>query len=507
MQMTALDATFLELEEADASAHMHIGAVLVFDPPPGGRPPSLEELQAQLAVRLHVLPRFHQRLSEPHTGGLHWPRWIDDERFSIDHHVQRVQLPAPAGRAELLAWAGEYFSRRLDRSRPLWEVVICELGDGSWAMVTKTHHAMVDGVGSIDIGQTILDSAPGAGFGPAPGPEPEAPAGQAGNGAPPRPAAAGDGGVGDGHGSLAAVGGRVLSGGWALTRFGFETARGALGMAERAGGAALHPSEVREAMTRARAVVELLVGNELVAAPHTSLNQPIGGDRHLAVIEVELAELKAIKNELGGTVNDVVLAAATTGLRKLMLERDEAPPERGVRAMVPVDIRSAARRLELGNEITSLFVHLPVAEPDPRRRYELLLAEAEGLKAGTQATGTRAVIDLSSHAPPVLHVFIARSLYATRLFNVTVTNVPGPQVPLYAFGSRLRSIWPLVPLAASHALGLAVFSYDGRLFFCFNADPGAVPELDRIAAWTDEAIAELLEMSGAAAGQRTSPTG
>lgn len=499
MQLTALDATFLELEEADESAHMHIGAVLVFDTPPGGRPPSLEDLQAQLAVRLHVLPRFHQRLSEPQTGGLHWPRWTDDERFSIEHHVRREQLPAPAGRAELLAWAGEYFSLRLDRARPLWEVVICELGDGGWAMVTKTHHAMVDGVGSIDIGQTILDSTPGDG--PAPGPAPGAAAGGAGDGAPPA-AAAGNGTAG--NGSLASVPGRVLSGGWALTRFGLESARGALGLAERAGGAALHPGEVREAMARARAVIELLVGNELIAAPQMSLNRPIGADRRLAVIEVELAELKTIKEGLGGTVNDVVLAAAATALRRLMLERGEEPPERGVRAMVPVDIRSASRRLELGNEVTSLFVRLPVAEPDPRRRYELLLGEAEGIKAGTQATGTRTVIDLSSHAPPVLHTLLARSLYATRLFNLTITNVPGPQVPLYAFGSRLRSIWPLVPLAAEHALGLAVFSYDGRLFFCFNADPEAVPELDAVSAWTDAAIAELLEMAAPAAQPQSS---
>jgi diacylglycerol O-acyltransferase len=213
---------------------------------------------------------------------------------------------------------------------------------------------------------------------------------------------------------------------------------------------------------------------------------------------VALADLKKIKGALGGTVNDVVLAATGTALRRLLLDRGEDLPEQGLRAMVPVDIRGAGKRLELGNEISSLFVHLPLDDPDPLRRYAAQTIQAESLKAGSQAMGSRALIDLSGHAPPILHSFLARSLYSTRLFNLTITNVPGPQIPLYAFGSRLRSIWPLVPLAAEHALGLAVFSYDGRLFFCFNADPAAVPELDRVATATEEAVDDLLVLARAA---------
>ena len=274
-----------------------------------------------------------------------------------------------------------------------------------------------------------------------------------------------------------------------------NAARGALGLARGTANVAIHPSELREAVVQAEAVTELMISSELGAAPSTSLNEPIGERRSLAVIDVALEDLKEIKGALGGTVNDVVLAVTGTALRRLLLDRGEDLPDHGLRAMVPVDIRDAAKQLELGNEITSLFVHLPLESPDPRRRYAAQKLQAEDLKAGSQAKGSRALIDLTGHAPPVLHSFLARSLYSTRLFNLTITNVPGPQVPLYAFGSRLQSIWPLVPLAAEHALGLAVFSYNGRLFFCFNADPQAVPELDRVTAATREAVDDLLALA------------
>ena len=261
--------------------------------------------------------------------------------------------------------------------------------DGRWAMVTKTHHCMVDGVGSVDIGQTILD----------PEPDSERPAarertalGRRGRRAVPaprstqrparRPAAA--------AGSAAA---RTAS-------FGIGLGRGVAGIALAGAGVATHPQRGREALRRSRAMAEVLVRDEFTAAAPTSLNQPIGAARSLAVIEAPLEELKAIKRSLGGTVNDVVLAVTAGGLRRLFEHRDEPPPRAGVRAMVPVNIRSAAERLALGNRITSLFVHLPVAEPDPLRRYELQVDEAEALKAGTQALGSREIVDLAAHAPP-----------------------------------------------------------------------------------------------------------
>jgi WS/DGAT/MGAT family acyltransferase len=240
-----------------------------------------------------------------------------------------------------------------------------------------------------------------------------------------------------------------------------------------------------------------------MAAPPSSINVPIGAHRVLAVTAVPLAQLKEIKLALGGTVNDVVLAAASGGLRTLMETRGEAPPRQGLRAMVPVNIRSAGDRLALGNRITSLFVHLPVAEETAMGRYSRQVDAAEGLKASTQGTGSSAMIDLAGHAPPVLHSFLARSLFASRLFNITITNVRGPQEPLYAFGARMLGVWPIVPLAADHAVGLAVFSYDGQLFFCLNADRDSMPDLDVLASGMSASLDELHELATHGPYQRT----
>ena len=481
--LSALDATFLELEEVDAGAHMHIGGVMIFEPQPGGGAPPIERVHADLAARIPDLPRFRQRLSERRTHGLRWPSWIDDDRFDIARHVRHAALPEPAGEDELREWAGRFYSQRLDRSYPLWEIAVLELGDGRWAMVTKTHHCMVDGVGSVEIGHTILDlepdpdrTRPQASAEPAPG----APF------APRRPNLVR---------RLLEAPVDVVAAGLTAAELGIAAVRRTLRIAGAGAGAALHPERAREALRRSRAMAELLVRDELIAAPRTSLNEPIGPRRRLAVATVPLADVKAVKRSLGGTVNDVVLAGAAGGLRRLLSERGEAPPAQGLRAMVPVNIRAAADRLGTGNRITSLFVHLPVAEEDPLRRYFLQLEEAESLKAGTQAIGSRGLIELTSLAPPLLHTFLARSLYATRLFNVTITNIPGPQQPLYAFGSRMLAVWPLVPLAAEHALALAVFSYDGKLFFCFNADRESVPEVDVAATALSEELAELGELA------------
>jgi diacylglycerol O-acyltransferase / wax synthase len=234
---------------------------------------------------------------------------------------------------------------------------------------------------------------------------------------------------------------------------------------------------------------------EVTAAPLTSHNEPIGAARRLSVVEIELERVKAIKRGLGGTVNDVVLAATANGIRRLFELRGERPPAGGIRAMVPVNIRAAAEQLELGNKITSLFVRLPVDETDLGRLYRRQLEEAERLKTGRQAAGSRQIIDMAAHAPPVLHTFLARSLFATRLFNVTITNVPGPQFPLYAYGSKMVAVWPLVPLAAEHAFGLAVLSYNGRMFFCLNVARDSVPDLDCLADAIADSLTELTALS------------
>lgn len=471
-QLNALDATFLELEEADQGAHMHIGGVMIFEPPPRGRAPAVEQVRADLAGRLDRLPRYRQRLSAPKTGGISWPSWEDDPRFDLSGHIRRASLPAPGAEAELLEWAGEYFSERLDRSRPLWELVVLEgLSGGRWALASKTHHCMVDGVGAVDVSHVLLDVEPGGSTSgdlaeEAPLEPPEVPV-------------------------TASTARAAAAGAVALAKLPLELGRAGVGLVGSSLGMARHPGRAVDAVKSSRAMLDVILRDELIAAPKSSLNVPISGRRRLAVSSVSLAKLKGIKNALGGTVNDIVLTVAAGGLRALLLARGEELPARGLRAMVPVNIRVASEHLALGNKITSLFVHLPVAEPDPLQRFKLQTQEAESLKSGTQAVGSRAMIDFTAHAPPVLHSFLARSMYATRLFNLTITNVPGPQTKLYAFGSRMTDVWPIVPLAAEHAVGLAVLSYDGKVFFCLNADRDAMPDLDILAEGIQRSFTEL----------------
>jgi diacylglycerol O-acyltransferase / wax synthase len=454
--VSPLDATFLELEEADPSAHMHIGAVMVFDPLPDGGVPSLAAVREHLAERLTLMPRFRQRLSHPTTGGLNWPAWVEDDDFDVAAHVRRAAIPWPGGDEELEEWAAEFWSHRLERTKPLWEMVLLEgLAGGRWALVTKTHHCMVDGVGSVDVAHLLLDAEPAPGLG---GPVEAAPAGHHETG-------------------LGGVPGALLHG----ARAGADVV--------------LHPSSLLDATQQAKALTELLLRNEVRAAPHTSLNAPIGKYRRFTVVEAPLEDLKCIKRALGGTVNDVALAAAAGGLRALLEARGEAPPREGMRAMVPVNVRGAAESLALGNRITSLFVHLPVDEAHPVTRYARVLTDAEGLKASDQALGGSALVRLAGLMPPALHSFLAQALFATRLFNVTITNVPGPQMTLYAFGSPMRRVFGLVPLAAEHAVAIAILSYDGKVTFGIVADHDTVPDLAIVKKGIEASLVELLELS------------
>jgi WS/DGAT/MGAT family acyltransferase len=438
-RLSALDATFLELEQEDPSAHMHIGGLLTFDPRPDGSIPSLDELIGHLGDRLAELPRYRQRLSDTRVHGLRFPHWETDREIDLREHVTRAALPAPGGERELLEWLSEYWSHRLDRTRPLWDMVLLEeLDGGRWALANRTHHCMVDGVGSIDVSYALLDATP----------EPEM--------RPPSVPARGNG----------------------------------RGLAESVA-RALRPRAIPDLIARSRAAAEVLIRDELMPAPATSLNDSIGTLRRIDVVRFDLADLKAIKNRLGGTINDVVLAACSGGLRALLLGRREALPQRGLRAMVPVNIRSAGEQLRLGNRISSLFAHLPVAEPDPLARYAQVIDETDRLKSGREALGTKTVLDVTALAPPALHAALARTLFARRLFNVTITNVPGPPMTLYCLGARLREIRGLVPIAAFHALGIAILSYDGTVTFTINAARSAVPDLDVLRGGIESAIDDL----------------
>ena len=334
------------------------------------------------------------------------------------------------------------------------------LAGGRWALVSKTHHCLVDGVGSVDVVDLLLGAKP------APR-EPSAPHVPVSDLAwlgwlqhPPEPV------------------GQVAGAGLAAARAGTH--------------ALIHP---RETLERSRAVIDLLVRDELIAAPRSSLNVAIGATRRVTTVHVVLQEVQKIRSALGGKVNDVVLCAATGALRKLLLERGEDPPRQGLRAMVPVNIRLEGDRSELGNKVSSLFVELPVAEADPLRRYELVRATAERRKAGGQALAAGALTSLAELAPPVLHAGLARAMSAKRLFNVTITNIPGSPRRLYAFGAPMVDIVPIVPLAAEHAVAVAAVSYAGGVAFGLYADRAAMPDLDVL---RDSIVTSLLELTALA---------
>lgn len=457
--LTPLDAAFLELEEGDDSSHMHVGWAMIFDPLPDGGTPPIEALRGLLDERLELLPRFRRRLSSTHTARLSWPAWVPDTRFDIANHVRHATLPGPGGDAELFEWLGDFYSHRLDRAHPLWEMTLLDgLQDGRWALVAKVHHSLVDGMSGSSVTTVILDA------------EPHPPPGSKGVLA---GIAAEERADGDRRGALAKLAGSARAG----------------------ADAALHPRKLMPLLARSRAVADLLIRDELVGAPRTSLNVKIGGTRRYDATVAPLEGLKRIKRQLGGTVNDVVLAATAGGLRRLFEQRGEALDFDAVRAMVPVSLRQAGESLALGNRVSSLFVDLAVAEPDPLLRYRRTAAAAADLKKADQAGGAEALMELAGAAPPAIHGVVARIAFAPRLFNVTITNVPGPQMTLYALGAPLRRVLPLVPIFAGHAVGVAAASYDGEVVFGLNADRVRVPDLAVLREGIEESLEELRQLT------------
>lgn len=461
VDLSALDETFLELEDGDPAAHMHLGAVLVLDPPRAGTmaPESVAaHVRSLIESRLPSFPRLTERLATPVTGEFRRMHWVSDERFDLDRHLRRAALPVPGDRRVLDAWSGEFFGQRLDRRHPLWEIVVLEgLADGRWALATKLHHCLADGIGSLGIAEALFapDDGPGLDAGTA------------------REAHE--------RSSLA----RIIGGPLDAATAGLRTIR--------------HPRRVGRAARSALVAAELVVG-ELTHDPLATLVVPLGIQRRFATVTVPLQELQEIERGLGGTINDAVLAAVCGGLRRLLLTRGEPLPARGVRAMVPVDRRDA--QTHDGNRISSLFVDLPVAIATTGTRHSTVHAAAAARKRAGQAGGSSAVLRLAELVPPVLHRPLARLFVTPRLFDLTVTNVAGPQEPLRILGCTTLEIHPLVPLAPDHALGVAVLSHAGAMTFGVVADFDGVPDLDEVVAGIRDEHAALHRL----AIRRTGPT-
>ena len=373
--LSPLDSLFVVLEEADPCAHMHIGAALVFDSLPGGRVPTVDAVRERVLERLPLLPRFSQRLSSVHSKPFEWLTWEPAGPLDVEAHIRHARLPAPGRDRELLAWLSDFWSHRLDRRRPLWELVLVDgLPGRRWVLATKTHHCLVDGIGGLDIGTVLFDGVT----------------------APP-PAAVPRG--------RARRPGRF----WLSPEL---LAQGA--------GALRHPVRT---LVRGAAVTDMLAREELRPAPRTSINGEISGTRVYEVARFGLSDLKAIRAEAGGTVNDVILALSAGALRRLLLSRGEEPPERGLRAQVPVNIRTAADDHGAGNHLTSLYVDLPVAVPDPFERLRLIRERTEALKHSSQPLAGTALIDSAGASPPGIGALLGRAMYSdVRLFNLTVTQ-------------------------------------------------------------------------------------
>ena len=457
-RLTPADVSSLARETA--TTPLHVGGVAVLSPPEGGF--DYDRLVELISERIGLVPRYRQRVRTV-PGHLANPVWVDDEDFDLAYHVRRSALPKPGSRAQLQDLVGRVMSRPLDRNRPLWEVYLVEgLEGGRVGILTKTHSAMVDGISAVDLGTVLLDVAPT-----------------------PREVPEDDWVPHKEPGAVALLAGAVADLATRPTAV-LDTARSAI-------------TDVRATVGRVGEVAGgLLTQARLLArqAPATPLNVPVGEQRRFGMADTALDDYRRVRKAHGGSVNDVVLATVSGALRAWLLTRGESvTPSTVVRAMVPVSVRNDAERGELGNRVTAYFVDLPVGEGSPVMRLHQVAFAMRGHQESGAAVGADALVSMTGFSPPTMHALGARaaSLMTRRLFNLVVTNVPGPQSPRYAAGARMESVHPVVPLGKDQAVSIGVTSYDGGVYYGLNADRDALPDVDVLAACLEESLAELVE--------------
>jgi WS/DGAT/MGAT family acyltransferase len=473
-RLTGLDAAFLDLESG--GAHMHVAAILLF----AGEPPAYDDLLAAIERRLHLVPRYRRKLAfVPYGQGR--PEWVDDPHFNIRYHVRHSALPAPGGDAELERIGGRLFALPLDRGKPLWELFLVEglaaAGDGTprFALISKTHHALVDGVSGVDITSVLFDASPTPPDADAP-PQPWIPKPEP---TPPQLLA------------------RALVERATVPGEGLSAVRAATRAPRRA---------VRRAL-EGLAAIGALAWPGLRPAPPSPLNVPIGPHRRYAWVDASLDDLRAVKDALGGTLNDAVLASVTLALGRWLRGRGVETSGLVLRAMVPVSVRADAERGALGNRVAAMWAPLPVGLHDPRDVFATVAEAMRGLKESGQAVGAEVLTQLADFAPPTIASQAARLQARQRYYNLVVTNVPGPQHPLWLLGREMLAIYPVVPLARNQALGIAVMSYNGRLGYGLLADYDALPDLDDVRAALRAALDDLAGAAGVApdGGRRARP--
>lgn len=454
--MNPMDAGFLQVETD--TQPMHVGSMLIMD----GPPPTYAEFSEHVGTRLSAVPRYRQRVRRPPLN-MARPYWVDDPHFSLHYHVRHTAIPQPGTEHQLRTLAGRIMSQRLDLARPLWEMWLIEgLHDHRWAVVSKVHHAMIDGVSGHEILEIMLDRDPDASR-TADGiwqPRPEPTQTQL-----LRESAAWIGRLPGGlwHGATAAV----------------TQPRAAL----------------REVGARTAGIAR--VGSKVTGA-HGVLSGPIGPHRVWSWARGDLADVKAVKSAVGCTVNDVVLAAIAGGYRTFLLTRGEVLEDETVRSLVPVSIRNDEQRGRLGNQVTAMFADLPIGVSNPVERLGVVAGQMHRLKASGESVGVKAMVDVAEFVPPTLMSLAARVTTAVgqHLFDTVTTNIPGPQVPLFMLGRQLREMFPYIPIADGARVSIGIVSYHGQLTFAATGDYDSMPDLDVLTTSIEESLRELVGAVG-----------
>lgn len=466
-RLSALDVSFLYLEEP--TAPMHVGGVAVFEAPAAGF--DHDRLVQLIKARIAFVPRYRQRVRWV-PGRLANPVWVDDENFDVAYHVRRSAVPRPGTEEQLRELTARIMSRPLDRTRPLWEMYLVEgLERDRFAILTKTHHAMVDGLSAIDIGQVILDVT-----------------------AEPRPA---------------------VTDVWRPAREPSSLELFVGGMTDVVRSPAVAVDSVRDGLDDVqesirgvgRSLRGVLSAAATVVRPPTSgpLNVEIGEQRRYATVDSKLGDFKRIRKAHGGTINDVVLAVVAGALRQWLMTRGEKlSPRSEIRAMVPVSVREGEDP-QSGNRIAAFLCDLPVGEPDPVVRLQRVTFEMGQHKAHNQMMGAQALVGLAGFGPPTLHSLGARAAggLSQRVWNLVVTNVPGPQFPLYAGGAQMLAAYPVVPLAKKQVLSVGVTSYNGGVFFGLVGDREAMSDIDVFAQCIHDSLVELVDTTTPSGRRRT----
>jgi diacylglycerol O-acyltransferase / wax synthase len=456
-RLTPVDASFLHQE--GPVSHMHIGGLTIME----GPPPSMEDFLEQIRMRLHLVPRYRHKLA--HTAlDSGRPVWVDDPSFNLDYHVRHTALPAPGTFVQLQDLTARIFSQQLDRSKPLWEMWLIEgLQENRFALITKTHHSLIDGIAGVDLATVLFDLSPD-------------PPPMTSSGRPWKP-----------HPEPGTVH-LVTAGLIGAVRTGVTLAEGAID-------ALTHPER---ALARAREAAEgvgEIIWAGLNPAPETPLNVPIGPHRRFVAVTAELDDFKTVKNAFGGTVNDVVLAVVAGALRSFLISRGRRTEGVEMRALVPVSVRTEDEHHRGGNRIVVMRGPLPVYIADPLDRLRFVSQAMAGLKESKQALGAEVISGAQSFAPPTILAQASRLNFSTRLFNLIVTNVPGPQFPLYVLGREMLQAIPVAFLPENHALAIAIMSYNGQLNFGLLGDFDALPDIDVIGENLAAELAGLVSMA------------